>query len=75
MEGKYRPQQVDQKEYSYLGGNVSLMLRMCKPIFETGKSVVLYIFLCGQRYYKSISHRCLYRVYNQEVLLMAEIIL
>ena len=27
------------------GGNVSLMLSMCKPIFGTGKDVVLYIVL------------------------------
>ena len=36
------PKQLGQKEYSEWGWNVSLMLSMCKPIFGTGKDVVLY---------------------------------
>ena len=41
MEGKDRPQQLVQKEYNELGKIVSLMLRMCRPIFGSGKAVVL----------------------------------
>ena len=41
MEGKDRPLQLGRKEYTGLGAMVSLMLRMCKPIFVTGKDVVL----------------------------------
>ena len=33
MEGKYFPQQLFKKEYDELGKTVSLMLRMCRPIF------------------------------------------
>ena len=35
------PQKLGQKEYCEWGGNVSLMLSMCKPIFGTVKDVVL----------------------------------
>ena len=41
VEGKYFSQQLVQKEYSELGKMVSLMLRMCRPTFGSGKSVVL----------------------------------
>ena len=47
--GSYRDihQQLGQKEYAEWGGNLSLMLSKCKPIFGTGKDVVLYIvFVC-----------------------------
>ena len=40
VEGKYCSQQLVHKEYSELGKMVSLMLRMCKNIFGTGKAVV-----------------------------------
>ena len=40
-EGRYLPQQLVKKEYGELGKTVSLMLRMCRPIFGTGKAVVL----------------------------------
>ena len=46
MEGKYRPQQLGQKEYYELGKIVSLMLGMCRPIFGTGKDVVLDSSFC-----------------------------
>ena len=40
------PQQLGRKEYCELGGTVSLILSMCKPIFGTAKDVVLYsVFL------------------------------
>ena len=41
VEGKDRPQQIGQREYNELGKTVSLMLRMCRPIFGSGKDVVL----------------------------------
>ena len=41
MEVKDRPQQAGEKEYYTLGEILSLMLRMCKPIFGTEKAVVL----------------------------------
>ena len=42
------PQQLGQKEYSEWGGNVSLMLSMCKHIFGTGKGVFLYSFFLSK---------------------------
>ena len=41
MEGRDHPRQLVRKEYAELGAAVSLMLRMCKPIFGTGEAVVL----------------------------------
>ena len=41
MEGKYLPQRLVQKEYNQLGKIVSLMVRMCRPTFVSGKDVVL----------------------------------
>ena len=41
MEGKYFPGPLSQKEYNDLSKTVSLMLRMCRPIFGSGKDVVL----------------------------------
>jgi hypothetical protein len=41
VEGKDRPQQLGPKEGAELGATVGLMLRMCEPIFGTGKAVVL----------------------------------
>ena len=41
MEGKDRPQQLVQKWYDELGKRVNLMLRICRPIFISGKNVVL----------------------------------
>ena len=35
------PQPLGQKEYNELGKTVSLMLRMCRTIFVSGKYVVL----------------------------------
>ena len=46
MEVKYLPQKVGQKEYNELGKVLSLMLRMCRPIFGSGKAVVLYSGFC-----------------------------
>ena len=41
VEVKDRPGPLGQKEYNELGKAVSLMLRMCRPIFGSGKAVVL----------------------------------
>ena len=41
MEGKYRPQNLGQKEYNELGTTLILMLRTCRPIFGLGKAVIL----------------------------------
>ena len=35
------PTQLSKKKWEELGNSVDLMLRMCKPIFSTGKCVVL----------------------------------
>ena len=41
MEGKYRPGPLGQKEYKNLGKTLSVMLRMCGPMFGSGKDIVL----------------------------------
>ena len=41
MEGKDRPTEIGKKKREELGKTVGLMLRMCDPIFSTGKCVVL----------------------------------
>ena len=41
VEDKYRPQHIGQKEYYELGKTVSLMLRVCRSIFGSGKAVFL----------------------------------
>ena len=41
VEGKYRSGPLGQKEYNKSGKMVSLMLRMCRPTFVSGKAVVL----------------------------------
>ena len=41
VEGKDRPRTLGQKEYNELGKTESLVLSMCRPIFGSGKAVVL----------------------------------
>ena len=41
VEGKDRPKEKPADENANLGSTVSLLLRMCKPIYSTGKVVVL----------------------------------
>ena len=41
MEGKYRPTELGKKKWEEMEKTVGLMLRMCEPIFSTGKCVVL----------------------------------
>ena len=41
MDNKDRPNQLGKKKWENLGKTVDLMLRMCEPIFSTGKCVVL----------------------------------
>ena len=40
VERKYRPSQRGAKQHQELGKTVGLMLRMCKPIFGSGKALV-----------------------------------
>ena len=46
VEGKDHHQQLVKKEYSELGRTASLMLKKCKPIFGTGKAVILESGFC-----------------------------
>ena len=47
MEGKDEPKQKPAPEFHTIGGNTtSLLLRLCKPLFHTGKLVVLDIGFC-----------------------------
>ena len=41
VEGKDRPPELGMKKWEELGKTVGLMLRMCEPIFSTGKCVVV----------------------------------
>ena len=41
VEGRDFPGSLCQKEYNKLGETVSLTLRICRPIFGSGKAVVL----------------------------------
>ena len=41
VQGKDRPQQLNKPEYHEKGKTASLLLRLCKPLFATGKLVVL----------------------------------
>ena len=41
MEGKDRPTELGKKKWEDLGKTVGIMLRICEPIFSTGKCVVL----------------------------------
>ena len=41
MEGKDRPTELGNKKWEELRNTVGLMLRICEPIFSTGKFVVL----------------------------------
>ena len=46
MEGKYRPTELGKNKWEELGKIVGLMLRMCEPIFSTGKCDVLDSGIC-----------------------------
>ena len=46
MKGKDIPGPLFQKEYNELGKTVSLMLRMCRPIFVSDKAIVLDNVFC-----------------------------
>ena len=41
MEGKDRPTELGKKKWEEMGKAVGLVLRICEPIFSTGKWVVL----------------------------------
>ena len=42
VEGKERRTELGKKKWEQMGKTVGLMLRMCEPIFSTGKCVVLH---------------------------------
>ena len=46
VKGKDRPTELGKKKWEELGNTVVLMLRMCEPIFSTGKCVVLDSAFC-----------------------------
>ena len=46
MEGKDCPRPLGQKEYNDLGKTVSLMLRICRNLFGSGKDVFLDSVIC-----------------------------
>ena len=60
VEGKYCPQQIGQKGYNELGRMVSLMLRMCRPIFGSGKAVVLGSVFCVAKVITDIKYKGFY---------------
>ena len=41
VEGKDRPAELGAEEYSNLGATVGLMLRVCKPLWFSGKVVIM----------------------------------
>ena len=59
-EGKYRPQPIGQKEYNELGKMVSFMLRMCRPIFVSGKVVALESGFCVVKGIKELAAKGVY---------------
>ena len=61
MESKYFPQLLCQKEYNEQGKIVSLMLRICRPVFGTGKAVVLYSGLSVAKDITDIEYKCVYK--------------
>ena len=46
MEVKDPPRVMDKKEYEEKGSAAGFMVRMTKPIWGTGKLVVMYIGFC-----------------------------
>ena len=49
VEVKYIPQKLGQKEYNALGKTVSLMLRIGRSIFGSGKYFVLDCLFCAAK--------------------------
>ena len=60
LEVKDLPKQLGQKEYNELGKMVSLMLRMCRPIFGSGKAVVLDSVRCAAKGIKDLKAKGVY---------------
>ena len=46
MDVKNRPTELGKKKWEELGKTVGLLLRICEPIFSTGKCVVLESGFC-----------------------------
>ena len=62
MEGKDHSQPLGQKEYKELGKKVSLMLRMCRHIFWSGKDFVLDRGFCVAKGIEEIKAKGVYVV-------------
>ena len=60
MEGKDRPRPLGKKEYNELGKTVSLILRMYRPIFGSGKDVVLGSLFCVADGITYLKAKCVY---------------
>ena len=60
MEGKYHHQHLGQKEYNEVGKMVSLMLRLCEPIFVLGKAVVLGSVFCVEKCITELEYKDVY---------------
>ena len=60
---KYFPQQLGQEEYNELGKTVSLMLRMCRPIFGSGDSIVLDSGFCVTKGITELKYKGAYTPY------------
>ena len=62
-EGKYRFQQLGQKEYNKLRKALSLMLRMCRHIFVSGKAVVFDSGFCVDKGLTDLKPKGVYAAY------------
>ena len=63
MEGKDLPQQIGQKKYNELVKTVSLMLRICIPIFGSRKNLVLDSGFCVSKGISDIEPKSVYAGY------------
>ena len=50
MEGKDKPTELGKKKQEELENTVGLILKMCEPIFSTGKCVVLNSGFCVSKW-------------------------
>ena len=63
MEDKDHPGPIVQKEYNEFVKAVSLMLRMCKPIFGSRKAVVLDSGFCVAKGITDLEAKVVYAAY------------
>ena len=60
LEDKYIPQRLGKKGIKWVSSTVSLMLRMCRPIFGSGKAVVLDSWFCVAKVISEIESKGVY---------------